>query len=453
MSASVHGPGGRAWLRYALALIVIHDLCIVYLNFFYYPPPDYPIAWTPGWLLTIGALGWPIVVLLALAGVGTVGFCLRERQQLWFGLFVLVCLAVLVEAMGAHVGQPRRRFYSTGAMLAGWCVGLIVGRARGAELEHRERLGEAGAAAALAATYFNAGIQKLLAGGLVEARTMQAHIFTHHHIDDTSVLGQVAFFVAEHSDLGVAIGLSVIVVQLGSLTYIVSRRMRMIWGTALIAFHLGTLVFIHIIYLSSAVMLLVWSYPWARIHARVTGRALPPKQAPEMPPLSRAFMAKGAGIGVAFVVLMWWIPTPGERDPRAARRPSYAWVPVADEDPAPNADEPPSLARFGSLERGAELGTWRIERLWTTPGRLNVECVRDDQRVRFGASGPAGDAPAGPHSVGTLRIFYSAPEQLEPSEFDDAGLALRAALESAASEPGPALDAQLRRAAKFDPTD
>ena len=319
MSASVHGfghghgqgAGGRPGLRWVLVLVLMLSLYGVLENFFIIPPPEHS-AWSAAWLVTIGELRWPIVALSLLAGLGIAGLARGKRAQLWFGLLTLVVMAVLVESMAAHVGEHRRRFYSVGAALSGWLGGLIFARTRGADDDRSERLAEAGAAAALVATYTNAGIQKLAAGGLLKDHSFQIYVLHHHHIDDQSVIGQLAQLVVDHPQLGMVLVLSAVVIQAGSWIYLVGPRARMIWGTLLISFHLGTLMFLHIIYIMATVLLVAWSYPWARIWARLRRRtAAPVDVVPvEDPPLNARELALLAGVGALVVALAWLCPAP-----------------------------------------------------------------------------------------------------------------------------------------------
>ncbi|KIG17052.1 hypothetical protein DB30_03649 [Enhygromyxa salina] len=310
MSASVHGDGGRPGLRWVLAIVLLISLYGVVENFFLIPPPEDSPAWSPAWLVTLDGLVWPIVALCGLALVGIAGLARGKRTQLWFGLLALVAMAVLVEAMAAHVGEHRRRFYSVGAALFGWLCGLIFARSRGANDDRSERLAEAGAAAALAATYANAGLQKLMAGGLFDDHSFQIYVLHHHHIDDTSIIGRIAQLVVTHPQIGVGLALSVVVIQAGAWIYLTGPRGRMIWGTLLISFHVGTLAFLHIMYVMATVLLVAWSYPWARVFARVLRRPAPPVSVADDPPLSARELAMLAGVGALLVALAWIAPTP-----------------------------------------------------------------------------------------------------------------------------------------------
>lgn len=332
MSASVHGDGGRRGLRIALTLILFHDLYGIVANMFLIPAPDTALPWWPGWLVTMRTMVWPVVALLVIMAVGLVGFARGRREQLWFGLVVLVSEALLVESMNAHVGDHRRRFYSVGTALAGWLVGLAFARLRKADMGRAERLAEAGAAAGLAATYFNAGMQKIAAGGLLEDYSFQSHILTHHHIDDTSPIGTIAQFVATNQTAATVVALGAVVIQTGSPLFMLSRRTRMIWGTLLISFHLGTQAFLHIIYLPTAVLLVCWSYPWGRLYARLRKREAP-KPVPEEDAVD-AHSVRWLIAGAIIVAAVGWT-VPGAHDLPHAGHPLYR-----DDAPPPSNAEP-----------------------------------------------------------------------------------------------------------------
>lgn len=436
MSASVHGDGGRPGLRGALALALVMGLYGVIAEIYIIPPPDTPEPWTPQWLITLDHMVWPVVALLVIASAGVAGFARGGRAQLWFGLLTLVAFAVLVETMNAHVGMPQRRFYSIGAVLLGWLVGLSFGRLRNADDDRSERLAEAGAAAALVATYANAGVQKLLSGGLFEIHSLQAHVLTHHFIDDSSPIGSLAYFVAFHPVIAKILALTTVVIQAGAWILLVGPRARMLWGTLLICFHLGTLVMLHIIYVEATFLLAAWSYPWARIVARLRG-APKPAMRPDDPPVElREFMLL-AGVAILVVGVAWVVPTPRELDRPNHAPLQYKWP---EPPPVPDQDGPRNtVAKLGPLEVGGMLGSWEIESIEITNSEARVNVVRDGLRASFGFAGPAGAAPSGPWSVGDLHIYSR--EGVDAAAVEDGGVALRDALSAGTKDPGPAVDA------------
>lgn len=305
MSTPTDMPGGRAGLRRTLAAVLAFDVASLVYAHFFEPPPDVPVTWQPAWLQTLHHLAWPVVVLGALAAIGIVGLARGGPRQAWFGLLALVSIALLVESWASVAGHPRRRFFSTGAALAGWLAGCAFGRARAADTSRGERLAETGALAALAATYVGAAIQKLLHGGLFEPLTLRAHILIHHHVDDDTIVGAIAYGVARSPAIAWALVLTTVVVQLGAWILLVGPRARMGWGFLLVSFHLGTLVFLHIFYVEAAVLLVAWCVPWGRLRRRGA-----PDRVPDDPVVDRRTLGGLCAATVAVIALAWLVPAP-----------------------------------------------------------------------------------------------------------------------------------------------
>ncbi|MFV8750232.1 hypothetical protein ACNOYE_06750 [Nannocystaceae bacterium ST9] len=452
MSASVHGEGARAGLRWVLVGVTVFDLLAVLLILLVQPAPDVRVAWTPAWLFTIVDRTWPVVVLLAVATIGVIGFARGKRSEPWFLALLLIAMALLVEVLGAWLGSHHRRYYSVGAALTGWLIGLVYGRLRGADQARSERLAEAGAAAALAATYFDAGLQKLLAGGLFEVHSMQAHILSHHPIDDASPIGALTRFVALDSSVAAGFGVVTVIVQVGALAYLVGPRMRMVWGTLLIGFHLGTLVFLNLIYIEATVLLLAWSYPWARIVARRRGASRPSEPASrelDDPPVAGGELALLGGVTVLLIGVAWVVPTPHElpqSDPGRHDPPPDHADRGGDHDRGPGN----TVDRLGPLRVGDRLDAWEIESIEIARSDARVHVARGSDRASFGFSGPAGSAPEGPFSVGDLHVYYDA--EVASGELQGAGEALRDALRADHDDPGAQVDAWIERARASLPT-
>src|SRR5690606_4810589 len=163
--------------------------------------------------------------------------------------------------------------------------------------------------------------------------------------------------------------------------------------------------------------LLAWCFPWARWMARVRGRPPPAELGKDQHPaldvrcLTIVAVAAGVFVGGASVV------------PFAPPRASYGGPPdFAPRIYVPPPDPPPPsvLTKVGPLALGEPLADWIIGGLEVRDAVLRIELQRGEQRVRFGVSGPAGDAPPGPHSIGDLHIFYDADDGLELAEYDEA---------------------------------
>ncbi len=263
--ASVHGAGGRPGLRRLLALIAAADLAILGLWLLSEHPTGKAHPLAPHVLVALGS--YPVVIAAAL-GVGLV-CCLRFAQRrfaLASGAGILIVSALFVEAQAAILGGPMRNFFYPGALLAGWMAGLGFARWLRMTDERAEQLAEAGACGVLAATYVSASLNKLgkLGAGFIDASTLRAIIVCHHDIDDTSVFGAYARAVVEVPWLGQALALATIVIQLGAVLYLFGPKLRMLWGSLLLGFHLNVLLLTHIPYVEPMVLLLAFSYPWGQ---------------------------------------------------------------------------------------------------------------------------------------------------------------------------------------------
>ena len=188
------------------------------------------------------AVWWPVVI----AGLGLGALLVMVwRRSLSAGVVGLLALSVLGGQADFLEGGPRRAFYASGVALLGWCVGLAWGRRAGDPDE--QETAELGAVAALAATYFGAGMSKLAVGGLdwaLEARTLRAMVLTIRAVAEpaqTTFWDRAARAVVESPGLARALAGATLVVQLGSPLWLCGRWMRLVWGLMLIGFHVSVL--------------------------------------------------------------------------------------------------------------------------------------------------------------------------------------------------------------------
>lgn len=445
MSVSVYSGTDRVIPRYALALIVAFDVAMVNRFHFFEPRPDPPVIWQPEFLLHIHDSPQLLIALSIIALLGTFAFAMRRRPIL-AGLVVLGCMALLTESYAAFIGGHRRMFFSAGAALTGWTLGLMAARALGGDRDRGDRLGEAGAAAALAATYVGSGVQKATHDAFFSTISLRAHLLSHHYVDDTSLIGNLAHQIAAEPVLAGLFSMSVLAIQLGSVLYIAGPRLRMLWGTLLISFHLGTLVFLELIYIEATVLLVVLSYPWERL----LGRGLRGgDSAVEDPPMPAALASKISVAALGVVLLGAVLPTAGEA-------PSYA--PGEHHsgrrgDAAPSEEEvdagPPSVSAVGPIAVGDDLGGWTVAELLIAGNRVQVRLARAEDRVELQLSEPTPDGPIGAFDSGGLSIFYRATD-ISFAEFEPAGRALAARLVERAGKRGPAAIADWIDAASTD---
>ncbi|HEY5242725.1 MAG TPA: hypothetical protein VIJ22_14695, partial [Polyangiaceae bacterium] len=223
-------------------------------------------------------LSWaPVVVVVAAIGLVALTYFARRRARLGAGVVGLVALATLEHTHAAlFIAGHQRAYFAVGSMLVGWFVGLLFARALPTSSARRlvpdETLAEAGALAGLAATYVDSGLSKLTKAGWMwtDATTLRSAILSNHDVDDTSPLASFARFVVEHDAVARAFSVATIVVQLGAVLYVLGPRLRMLWGTLLLAFHVNVALTTQILYLYNCILLLAFSFPWARILRRKT---------------------------------------------------------------------------------------------------------------------------------------------------------------------------------------
>jgi hypothetical protein len=252
----------------------------------------------------------PALALVACAGIVSLLLFARRPRTLVPGAVALAALAVL-EAVGAHLaGGHQRVFFASGAALAGWVAGRVFvraawGPAPRAMRESTERIAERGALAALAATYVDAGLSKLLRSGAawVDASSVRVAVLVNHPIDDASPLASYARFVVDHGALAQALSTATLVLELGAFVMVFAPRVRFAWAILLVGFHVNVALLTQdIFYVQACALLLAFAGPWTR---RPRG-AQPPEPPPD-PERARAFGWRaarwvGAAVGAAWLV-------------------------------------------------------------------------------------------------------------------------------------------------------
>jgi hypothetical protein len=155
-----------------------------------------------------------------------------------------------------------RHPFAVGVALLGWLCGLLY--AGNAAVPAAEELAEAGAVAALSATYVCAGLSKLIKGHFMwaESATLRAMLVAHRPVDGTSLFDAYAQKVIESPQLAEALAWATLVVQLGAPLLLLGRRWRMLWGTLLLGFHLHVAMLTGIHYSGAIYLLILLSYPW-----------------------------------------------------------------------------------------------------------------------------------------------------------------------------------------------
>ena len=212
------------------------------------------------WLRLLASV--PSVGVLTAIGLAGAAFFARGRRPLAAGLLALTALSALESVAAAFSGSHQRVVFASGATLAGWLVGLAFARRVG---ERRDAsFAETGAVAALAATYVDAGLSKLIDGGLhwADATSVQVAILVHHPVDDPSPLARYAHFLVDHPGAAQALSIATLAFELGAVALVLGPRIRMLWALLLVSFHVNVALVTHdIFYLQSCVLLLALSVP------------------------------------------------------------------------------------------------------------------------------------------------------------------------------------------------
>ena len=292
-----------------------------------------------------------------------------------------------------------------------------------------------------------AGAQKLIAGGLFADHTLQAHILSHHQVDDTSIWGNISGWIALDPTLSAVLALATAVIQVGAWIFLLGPRARVVWGSLLIAFHLATLAILHIIYIEATVLLAAWTYPWSRLAAFVFERM--PKAAedrsaevPDDAPISARAGLGLSGVALAIVAFIWQLPTPRALADNVRATQLHETLPAA---PGSTPAEPPQqdshqvVDAFGPLRVGDAVGSFAITELAVHRGEVRVVVAHGTTQVTFGTSGQSGSAHAGPHSRDDLRVYVLGHDWDE--SIDAAGTALSERLRAGVERPGATVDA------------
>lgn len=253
----------RPHLRYILSAVIAGDALILSIGT-HRAAAETGRQGAPGLESLIASM--PCLVILTALSLAAVLLFAGRRSPRAAGLVALGTLAILEHAKASFtLAGHSRIFFAGGATLAGWVFGLAFGRR--IRRDGDESLAEAGAIAGLAATYVDAGLSKLLNAGLswADANSARVAVLIHHPIDDTSVLGAYARFVVENAAAARTLSIATLIFEVGAFAYLVGPRMRAIWGTFLLGFHVNVaLVTQSIFYFQASILLVAFSYPWAR---------------------------------------------------------------------------------------------------------------------------------------------------------------------------------------------
>jgi hypothetical protein len=273
-SADLRSSEGRRYRRLVLAMVAALDV-IALAGHAYREgvAATHREGGSPSMLVASALTSAPGLVVVAALGLVALYFFARRRAAVTPGLVALAALATLDTAQAVLSSAHSRIFFASGAALAGWLVGLAFARQlRGASGpsadDSDEALAGAGAIAALAATYVNAGLSKVVRAGFLwaDATSVQVAILVNHPVDDPTPLASYARFVVENRAAAHALSAATLAIELGAFVLVLGPRARMLWASLIVAFHLNVaLLAQNIFYVQTCVLLLTFCFPWEKL--------------------------------------------------------------------------------------------------------------------------------------------------------------------------------------------
>lgn len=377
-------------VRTVLAGVVIVDL----LSFFFFVGDAYAIALANGIALnTFTALCSQTavrgaVVLIGIAGAVAFG---GRPGRLWQGGLALGALALLSTVHAQLFGSPWRHLYYSGLCLSGWLLGLAVSRRRGARSD--ESYARIGSIALLGAAYLNAGVSKIVYGGVdwLSGTPIQAVIIGQDGLVADSIVSLYRFWVVATPAVAQLFSAATLGFELAGPLMIASRNTRLVVAAGLFAMHANIYVLTGILYWESMVFLVIFGLssegPYSEC-ARASVTAMRPD--------ARAFAASAALLAFCAVLAI------GHQSRWYARQPDTSAAAGV-----PSAPTSPSLQQVGPFSVGQTLAAgWSVDSLTVsndgfaavlsgTPGRaaFEVTCARSDHRSPF--------------DLGAAHLFYT----------------------------------------------
>ena len=362
------------------------------------------------------AVSW----MIAAIGIAAAIMFGRRSGRLQSGMVTLAALATLSTVHAQLFGSPWRHLYFSGVCLLGWLLGLIVSARRGTPTD--ESYARVGSIALLAASYFNAGISKVIYGGneWLWGVPLQSAMIAQNGLLADGVFSALAVWMVTTPAMTVLISVLTVAFELSGPLLLAGGWLRSCAALGLIAMHVNIyLLTTHILYWESIVLLLAFGLSSDRsmredATAEVTNRSRPAYVAATVVLALCAFIAVG-------------------RQARNVRRPSVTntavVIPVV---PAPPPTPGPTLARLGPLVVGERLADqWLVEALTVSESAMIATLSGPPGRVSFVMTCSA-SGHGSPFDVNALHISYS--NSLPPNEIESAGHALQNLLRQTAGE-------------------
>lgn len=376
----------------------------------------------------------PVVsaLLAALGIIGALRFAARADRPL-AGLVALLALAALSTAHAHAYGSPWRHLYYSGLGLAGWVLGLVVSRRRGAPGD--ESFARAGSLALIGAAYFNAGLSKLVFGGgeWLSGVTIQAIIVAQDGLAVESAMGGYRDLVLRTPPLVSLFSIATVLFELAGPLMLLGRWPRRVVAGGLLAMHLNIYLLTHILYWEPMLFLVAFGLS-----------ADPP--APPLPAAARAGRRRPVVVALAVVALALWaaagIVHQGRR--YAQRQAAHA---AARQPPTPVSVRPtPALARLGPFALGDQVSDdWTVAALRVRGAGFIVALSGPAGAVGFEVT-CAPSPHVSPFDLDAAHIFYSS--ALPVAAFEVAGRAVQARVREAGGDDVCAAVTQWHAAAR-----
>ncbi len=404
-------------IRIVLTAIVAVDL----LSFYFFLGEARAAALTTA--LSIGSfsevLSRPVVrgtvIVIGLAGVLAFG---RRAGRLWEGLLALGALVLLSTAHTILFGSPWRHLFFGGACLTGWLIGLAARRQQGAPAD--ESWARIGSTALLGATYFNAGISKVVYGGLtwISGLPVQYAVVAQSGMVTGDLAAPYRSWVVATPVAASILSVATVALELAGPLMLVDRRARLCVALGLVGMH-ANIYFLttHILYWEAMVLLLAVGLS-------------PDPALPERPPRTTGFLADdrryraavaALAVGASFAIVHQAV--------RFARRATQETMPRA-ATPAPTVAVLRQVGPFAVGQIVAQ--AWSIESLQLRENGLLLTLAGEPGRARFELT--CSSSPSSPFDVGDAHVLYW--QDMEFRKLEAAGRAIQDELRNATQGHG-----------------
>ncbi len=252
-------------------------------------------------------------LLTALAGAALTALFLfaRNPERIRWGALALGSTIFLEEILFHEYGVHEEPFYQPASALFGWLLGILIVRALAyydstpPDWSACRRAGLAGATAIVGATYFNAGMSKLLAEGLAwgwNPDHVRMMTLAHQPLPPTALDDVLIGYLGRSPGAGRFAAAFTLVIELGGAAFAVSKRLRPLAAIGIVVWHAGLLFSTGICFYGGLVLIVCLGF---RQVPRFLTRWIRATRvmAPEAPVGARAILVAALPLGVCVVSL------------------------------------------------------------------------------------------------------------------------------------------------------